>query len=134
MFLFFFLCNPCLIPKKIHPPFDFRENSSSFDFRENPFKTPKENQKNCFSFAPCVFWICSRGLFAFMRMDLNFTNPNSRIFEKYRQNFSIFQTLPAIMGTAAGDGGLSGRRRGFAAFWGRAFQRAGAAACRTTLQ
>ena len=39
-------CNPCLIPKKIHPPFDFRENSSSFDFRENPSKNPKENQKS----------------------------------------------------------------------------------------
>ena len=55
LLLFFF--NLRLIPKKIHPPFDFRENSSSFDFRENPSKNPKENQKNGFSFAPCVFWI-----------------------------------------------------------------------------
>ena len=67
--------------KKLHPPFDFRENSSSFDFWENPFKTPKENQKNCFSFAPCVFWICFRGLFALVPLDLNFTNPKSTIFE-----------------------------------------------------
>ena len=41
----------------------------------------KENQKNCFSFAPCVFWICSRGLFAVVPLDLNFTNPKSMIFE-----------------------------------------------------
>ena len=44
--LLLFFCNPRLIPKKIHPPFDFRENSSSFDFRENPSKNPKENQKS----------------------------------------------------------------------------------------
>ena len=79
--LFIFFCNPRLIPKKIHTPFDFRENSSSFDFRENPCKTPKQNQKPCFIFAPCVFWICSRGLFAFEPFDLNFTNPKSTIFE-----------------------------------------------------
>ena len=77
--LFFF--KPRLIPKKIHPPFYFRENSSSFDFRENPYKTPKENQKNAFFFSPCVFWICSKGLFAFVPLDLNFTNPKSTIFE-----------------------------------------------------
>ena len=35
LLLLLFFCNPHLIPKKIHPPFDFRENSSSFDFREN---------------------------------------------------------------------------------------------------
>ena len=80
---------------------------------QNPQGKPT---KLLFFFAPYVFWICSRGLFAFMRMDFNFTNPNSTIFEKYRQNFSIFQTLPTTMGTAAGDGGLSDRRRGFAAF------------------
>ena len=77
----FSLQNPRLIPKKIHSPFDFQENSSSFDFRENPCKTPKENQKNCFSFAPCVFWICPGGLFAFVPLDLKFTNPKSTIFE-----------------------------------------------------
>ena len=70
--IFIFFCNPRLIPEKIHPP---------FDFRENPCKIPKENQKNCFFFSPCVFWICSRGLFAFMTLDLNFTNPKSAIFE-----------------------------------------------------
>ena len=51
---------PVWSPKKIHPPFDFRENSSSFDFRENPCKTPKENKIKCFFFSPCVFWIYSR--------------------------------------------------------------------------
>ena len=61
-------------------------------------------------------------------------NPNSMIFEKYRQSISIFQTLLATMGTTTREEGLSGRRQGFAAFWGRAFQRAGATACRTTLQ
>ena len=40
LLLLLFFCNPRLIPKKIHPPFDFRENSSSFDFRENPSKNP----------------------------------------------------------------------------------------------
>ena len=76
--LLFFSCNPRLIPKKIHPPFDFRENSSSFDFRENPCKTPKENKKkNCFFFSsPCFL-----DLFAFVPLDLNFTNPKSTIFE-----------------------------------------------------
>ena len=58
LLLFFF--NLRLIPKKIHAPFNFQENSSSFDFWENPCKTPNENQKNCFFFAPCAFWICSR--------------------------------------------------------------------------
>ena len=43
--LLIFIFNPNLLPKKIHPPFDFRENSSSFDFREKSIKTPKENQK-----------------------------------------------------------------------------------------
>ena len=76
-----FFCNPRLISKKIHPPFDFRENSSSFDFRENPLKTPKENQKICFSFASCDFWICFKGLFVVVPLDLNFTNPKSTIFE-----------------------------------------------------
>ena len=46
--LLLFLFNPRLLPKKIHPPFDFWENSSSFDFRENPCKTPKENKKIAF--------------------------------------------------------------------------------------
>ena len=55
LLLLLFFCNPRLIPKKIHPPFDFRENSSSFDFRENPRKTPKENQKNCFFFGSLCF-------------------------------------------------------------------------------
>ena len=70
LFLFYF-CNPRLIPKKIHPTFDFRENSSSFDFRENsssfvwfPIKSMQNPQgkpkKLLFFFAPCVFWICSR--------------------------------------------------------------------------
>ena len=73
-----------MIPKKIHPPFDFQENSSSFDFREKSIKTPKENQKKKKTFifvAPCVFWICSRVLFDFVPLDLNFTNPKSTIFE-----------------------------------------------------
>ena len=93
MLLLFFFCNPRLIPKKIHLPFDFRENSSSFDLRENPFKTPKENQKNCFSFAPCVFWICFRGLFAVVPLDLNFTNPKSTSYlttPKSRVLFSLY--------------------------------------------
>ena len=56
-----FFCNTRLIPKKIHHPCDFWGNSSLFDFRENPCKTPKENKKKLlFFFAPCVFWICSR--------------------------------------------------------------------------
>ena len=59
MLLFFFF-NLRLIPKEIHAPFNFRENSSSFDFRENPCKTPKENKKKCFFFVPYAFWICSR--------------------------------------------------------------------------
>ena len=59
------------------------ENSSLFDFREKSIKTPKENQEqNAFIFvAPCVFWICSKVLFAFVPLDLNFTDPKSTIFE-----------------------------------------------------
>ena len=52
--------NPRLIPKKIHLPFDFRENSSLFDFGESSCKTPQK--KLLFLFAPYAFWICSRGL------------------------------------------------------------------------
>ena len=32
IYYFFFFCNPCLIPKKIHPPFNFRENPSPIRF------------------------------------------------------------------------------------------------------
>ena len=63
--------------------FDFGENLSSFDFRENPCKTPRKTKKIAFFFyAPCAFWIYSRGLFAFVPLDLNFTNPKSTIFEQ----------------------------------------------------
>ena len=79
-------------PKKIHPLFDFPENSSSFDFRKNPCKTPKEIQNNCFFFAFCVFWICSRGLFVVVPLDLNFTNSKSTIFE------SGWKTQPLSVG------------------------------------
>ena len=105
MFLIFFFATPLwfqrksiphLISKKIHP------RLISEKIRSKP---PRKTNKIAIFFALCVFWICSRGLFAFMPMDLNFTNPNSTIFEKYRQNFSIFQTLPATMGTVAGEEG-----------------------------
>ena len=68
----------------------FRSNSSSFDFRENPCKTPKENQKNCFSFALCVFWIHFRGLFAVVPLDLNFKNPKSKLRNGKNQEFFSF--------------------------------------------
>ena len=97
-------------------------------------QNPQGKPTKLYFFCSLCFLDLSRGLFAFVRMDLNFTNPNSTIFEKYHQNFSTFQTLSATMGTTAGDGRLSGWRRGFAAFWGRAFQRMGAAASGTTLQ
>ena len=48
-------------------------------------KPPRKTKKIAFLFiyffAPYAFWICSRGLFAFMPLDLNFTNPKSTIFE-----------------------------------------------------
>ena len=106
--------NPHLIPKKIQPPFNFGENSSSFDFRENLCKTPKNQKKIAFFFAPYVFWICSKGLFAFVPLDLNFTNPKSMIsgkihlrliFEKIhakppRKTKKIaFSLLPALSGS-----------------------------------
>ena len=81
LLLLLLFCNPHLIPKKIHPPFDFWENSSSFDFRENPFTLRKTKRKLLFFFTTYVFWICSRVLFAFMPLDLNFTNPKFTIFE-----------------------------------------------------
>ena len=39
-------------------------------------------KKLLFFFSPCVFWICYRDLFAFVPLDLNFTNPKSMIFER----------------------------------------------------
>ena len=81
MLLFFFF-NPRLIPNKIHSPFDFRENSSSFDFRGNPCQTPKVNQKNCLFFLLPVFFGSVLGVFfAFVPFDLNSTNPKSTISE-----------------------------------------------------
>ena len=68
-----------LIPNKIHPPFDFPENSSSFDFRENPCKPPWKTKKIVLFFPPCVFWMCYRGLFDFVPLELNFTNLSSLI-------------------------------------------------------
>ena len=72
-------------------PFDSQENPSPIRFLgkfilvwfpRKSMQNPKENQKNCFFFyAPCAFWIYSRGLFAFVPLDLNFTNPKSTIFE-----------------------------------------------------
>ena len=56
MLLLFFYCNPRLIPKKIHPPFDFRENSFSFDFRENPsIQNPQRKPKNLLFFCSLCF-------------------------------------------------------------------------------
>ena len=54
-------------------------------------QNPQRKQKNCFSFAPCVFWICFRGYFAVVPLDLNFTNPKSTIFEPGWKT----QSLPA---------------------------------------
>ena len=62
----------------LQPPFDSQENSSLFDFREKPEKLLLFFCFFCF--APCVFWICSRGLFAFVPLDLNFTNLNPQFF------------------------------------------------------
>ena len=45
--------NPRLVPKKIYPPFDFWENSSSFDFRENPCKPQGKQKKLLFFFSLC---------------------------------------------------------------------------------
>ena len=72
LLLLLLFCNPHLISGKIH---------SRLISEKIHAKPPKENQKNCFSFAPCVFWICFRGLFAVVPLDLNFTNPKSTIFE-----------------------------------------------------
>ena len=74
----------------LQPPFDSQENPSPIRFLgkfiivwfpRKSMQNPQRKQKNCFSFAPCVFWICFRGLFAVMPLDLNFTNPKSTIFE-----------------------------------------------------
>ena len=43
-------------------------------------KPPKKTNKKMFFFSPC-FLDLSRGLFAFVPLDLNFTNPKSTIFE-----------------------------------------------------
>ena len=50
-----------------------------FKFQE--CKTPNEKKKCLCFFALCAFWRCSTGLFAFVPLDLNFTNPKSTIFE-----------------------------------------------------
>ena len=98
--LLLFLFNPRLLPKKIHFPFDFWENSSSFDFWEKSMQNSQGKQKkNSFIFVtPCVFCICSRVLFAFVPLDLNFTNPKSTIFEPTWKT----QPLPANSGSVCG--------------------------------
>ena len=56
---------------------------------QNP---PMKTKKKCLCFfAPCAFWRCSTGLFAFVPLDLNFTNPKSTIFEPGRKT----QPFPA---------------------------------------
>ena len=66
----------------LQPPFDSQENPSPIRFPGKfilvwfPRKSMQNLQgkpKNCFSFAPSVFWIC----FAVVPLDLNFTNPKS---------------------------------------------------------
>ena len=46
-------------------------------------KPPRNTKKIAFFGSPCFLdlWICFRGLFAFMTLDLNFMNPKSAIFE-----------------------------------------------------
>ena len=105
MFFIFFFATPVWIPRKSIPHLISGKIHPRLTSEKSRSKPPRKTNKIAIFFAPCVFRICSKGLFAFMPMDLNFTNPNSTIFEKYRQIFSIFQTLPAIMGTAAGEGG-----------------------------
>ena len=75
----------------MQPRFDFQENPSPIRFPgkfifvwfpRKSMQNPPENQKKLpFFFSPRVFWICFRGLFAFVPLDLNFTNPKSTIFE-----------------------------------------------------
>ena len=72
LLLLLLFCNPHLISGKIH---------SLLISEKIHAKPPKENQKNCIFFSHRVFWICSRGLVAFMPLDLNFNNPKSTIFE-----------------------------------------------------
>ena len=62
-----------------------------------------------FFVAPCVFWICPKGLFAFVPLDLNFTNPKSKNFLKksfsftpirfksFREKNSRSLTIPALI-------------------------------------
>ena len=74
--LLIFLFNPCLLPKKIHSPFDFQENSSSFDFREKSIKTPKENKKKCFYFfCSLCFLDLFKGFICFYAIGFKFYKP-----------------------------------------------------------
>ena len=79
MFLFF-----------LQPPFDSQENLYPIRFPgkfilvwfpRKYIQNPQGKPKNLLFFAPCVFWICFRGLFAVVPLELNFTNPKSTIFE-----------------------------------------------------
>ena len=90
MFLIFFFATPVWFPRKSIPHLISGKIHPRLISEKIRSKPPRKTNKIAIFFAPCVFRICSRGLFAFMPMDLNFTNPNSTIFEKYRQIFSIF--------------------------------------------
>ena len=81
MLLLLFFCNPVWFPRKSIPHSISGKIHPRLISEKMHAKPPKENQKNCFSFAPCVFWICFRGLVAVVPLDLNFTNPKSTIFE-----------------------------------------------------
>ena len=75
----------------LQPSFDSQENPSPIRFpgkfilwfprKSMPNPQGKPKRLLFFLFAPSVFWICSRGRFAFVPLDLNFTNPKSTIFE-----------------------------------------------------
>ena len=75
MLLLLFFFNPIWFPRKSIPRLIIL-----VWFPRKSMQNPQGKPKKLIFFSPCVFWICSRGLFAFMPLDLNFTNPKSTIF------------------------------------------------------
>ena len=85
MFLIFFFATPVWFPRKSIPHLISGKIHSRLISEKIHAKPPRKTKKIPFFLAACVFWICSRGLFAFMPLDLNFTNPKSTSFD-FREN------------------------------------------------
>ena len=87
MLLFSFFAAPVWFPRKSIPhSISGKIHPRLISEKIHAKPQGKQKKKIPFFFVPCVFWICSRGRFAFMPLDLNFTNPKCTIFESGWKN------------------------------------------------